>query len=205
MDEELLKKKWVNHKHSAKDRGLKPLTLDEYRQKLIDAGIQPHMVGQRRESYHLSRKTDRGDYTVESCRFLLHLENTAEKVANGGAARAGEKIRGRTKHTHAYLAIMAEKKRTHTNANFPHLAESHKRTGEKLRGRSKENYAGLASTSRKLEKYYSFISPSGERVSGINMEDFAKSLGLQGAGFSRIKHGLRKQYRGWLKDPEWQI
>lgn len=111
MNIDLAKKKWKSHRANAVNlKKVAALSFDEYVQKLVDAGIGPEQVGVRNGEYQLSRYTDTGSYTPDSCRFILKQQNYAEQIKNGGIARGAEKKRGRTAETHSGLSIMADKK-----------------------------------------------------------------------------------------------
>lgn len=110
MIDAITKKKWRNHCNNCFNKGVRHLTLDEYAQKLEEAGITAAKVGLTRGSWQLARYTDQGDYTPTSCRFLTKEENFAEMLKNGGRARAAATKTGRTKLTHPGLAEMAKKK-----------------------------------------------------------------------------------------------
>jgi len=109
MDEKVVLSKWKNHKFNSRKYGAKHLELDQYRQKLIDAGIEPEQVGQKRDNYHLARYTDSGDYTTDTCRFIPHLDNLKEQKINGGVESMRQKKLGRTKYNDPSVASQAKK------------------------------------------------------------------------------------------------
>jgi len=204
MDEVLARKKWTGHYWTSKSRKLRPLTFDEYKAKIIEAGIEAKDIGLKAGMYMLCRNTDSGDYTLDSCRFATPKQNSIDRISNGGHAEMVKKKTGRTKHTHEYLKKISEFMSQRTVANYPHLENGRKITAEKLRGRTKYTDKGRAIASEKNSKFYSFISPDGVKHQGKNVEEFAKSIGLKGSGFSRMKTGRLKQYRGWTRDPDWK-
>ena len=59
------------------------LTFEEYLYKMKEAGIRPVNLGNENYDYHLSRYTDDGPYTKNSCRFILKKNNLKEQVENG--------------------------------------------------------------------------------------------------------------------------
>lgn len=59
------------------------LTFEEYCDKLKEAKIRPYDVGCVFGKYSLSRYTDDGPYTFESCRFILCKDNRIEQDLNG--------------------------------------------------------------------------------------------------------------------------
>lgn len=106
----LVKWKYWTHRSNCSRKKVSPLTFDEYLLKLEDAGIRAEDVGATKGKYQLSRYTDSGDYTPESCRFITKEQNYSEEIKNGGIENGAEKKRGRTKHNHSGIAEMAEKK-----------------------------------------------------------------------------------------------
>lgn len=185
---DLTKKKWLGHVSTARQRGLSFLTLDQYREKLNEAGITPEQVGLASNQFHLARRTDRGDYTVDSCRFITVAENQKERILNGGAARTGEKnraiIKGKTAATHEHIAVAAAKSA---------LAR---------KGRRKEDHPYIAEQAKKLSKPYSFLSPDGVVHQGTNLNEFCKIMNLQQPLMTLVRSGKAKHHKGWTRYKE---
>lgn len=56
------------------------LTFEEYLLKLVEANINPDMLG---NDYHLSRYDDESPYNVHTCRFVRKYINMKEQIQNG--------------------------------------------------------------------------------------------------------------------------
>lgn len=192
MARDLIRQKWNVHCSNSRKKGCSPLTYDEYKQKLLDAGITADQVGKSVEHYHLSRYTDSGDYTVNSCRFITALKNLHEMRSNGGLARMAEKRRGRTKENDPSIANSA-KKRMGRKATAAEIA---KRVAA-LTGRTKESHAGVAIAAEKNSKPFAFKDPNGITHAGVNLEEFCKQHGLLGNAMNKLKNGRLKSYHGW--------
>jgi hypothetical protein len=102
--------KYWTHRSNCGRKGVLPLTLEQYKEKLSEAGISAEQIGNIKGMYQLSRYSDRGNYTPDSCRFVTKEINYAEQILNGGIARGAIKKTGRNKYNHSGIAIMAEKK-----------------------------------------------------------------------------------------------
>jgi hypothetical protein len=189
--------KWNRHCYHARQRGLNPLTFDQYTKKLADAGITIDQVGRKRDSYHLARFTDKGDYTVESCRFIPHLENLAERYKNGGIESQRQKNTGKTKLNNEGVARQAEKMTGRTAAEYPHLALAAKKRRETILGRTKHTHAGYASAAEKNSCDFCFIDPLGAVHSGRNLTEFCAKNKLLANAMSKLRHGRLKTYKGW--------
>jgi len=59
------------------------LTFEEYLNKLNETGIRPSDLGNDNNNYHLSRYTDEGPYTNNSCRFVMKRVNMEEQILHG--------------------------------------------------------------------------------------------------------------------------
>ena len=197
MNEQAIKTKWRAHVGNSGKKHVLPLSLADYRQKILDAGILPEQIGQTRTSYHLARYSDTGDYTPHSCRFIPHLDNLAEQRLNGGLARMAEKKRGRTKLNDPSVASQAKKMLGRTKETHSGVATASEKTAIKLRGRTKENDPGRASAALKTAKPFAFIDPSGVVHRGRNVDLFCKVHGLLGNAMSKLKNGHLKSYHGW--------
>lgn len=180
---DLAKKKWRNHTHGARRRGINWLTLDEYRDKLKEAGITPEQVGRASHQYHLARWTDKGDYTPASCRFVTVPENHQDRIANGGSARTGEKNRahrkGMTAATHEHIAIAAAK------------------SSAARKGRTKESHSYIAAQAERLAKPYSFLSPEGVVYLGKNLCEFCRVMNLSQSLMTAVREGRQRHHKGW--------
>lgn len=171
MAKDLARDKWLRHGRHCKERGVKPIDLEGYKKKILDAGITPEQIGRTLGCYHLARYADVGDYTESSCRFITLSENLKEKCINGGTARGAEKKRGvpnpkmslvmtgRNAKTHEYIARCAEKRATE----------------------------------------FSLMSQNGAILNGRNLRKFCRENNLDMSGIRRVLHGTQKSYKGWSK------
>lgn len=104
------RRKWNDHKQNTKKKGdVSVLTFEDYINLALNAGIGLDQIGQRPEQYCLGRYKDVGIYDTENCRFITQTQNQVERRENGGLESAANKIRGRTKETHAYIAEHSER------------------------------------------------------------------------------------------------
>lgn len=87
----LIRKKYKSHTGCARAKNVKYLTFEQYYDKIKEAKITVHQIGNNIDSYQLSRYTDQGDYTPESCRFVTMRENIEDRHRNGGTKRGSEK------------------------------------------------------------------------------------------------------------------
>jgi hypothetical protein len=199
--------KFSNKRQNAIFLGIEcSLTFSQYLALAVNAGIShPSQIGRHLGEYQLSRYSDSGPYTLESCRFIPMEENKHEMIKNGGSARGAEKrkgrtteqankLKGRSKETHLSVAIQAGKLRGRTCENDAMVAA---RT-EKLRGRTKETCSGHAAQSKKISKYFFLISPTGDIYFDSNIVEFCRRFkGLLPAGFYRVLRGEGPTYKGW--------
>lgn len=198
---DLPRKKWRDHKWRCKQRGLQPLTYEQYLAKLQEAGITVEQVGRTLGGYHLARYTDSGDYTPDSCRFVPAEVNRAEAFMNGRMEIGRQKVLGRTKHTHEGIARGAEKRRGRTAETHPSIATRAARAGDTMRGRTKQTHASHARAAEKNSCDFAFIDPSGKLHTGRGMNDFSKANGLHSGSMSKLKTGKLKSYHGWKLAP----
>lgn len=78
-NDRLTRKKFTNKRATAKIRGIEfSLSYVEYKSLLVEAGINPSMIGQRSDDYCLGRVNDEGGYEYGNCRFITIKENTLE-------------------------------------------------------------------------------------------------------------------------------
>ena len=151
--------KWLALRGNAHARGVEcELTFSQYMRKVMQAGItSPSQIGCRIGQYQMARKTDTGNYSVRSCRFVTHDVNAREVITNGGRDRMRAKLLGRTK-----------------TSGDP----------------------GAISRSKKMERKFRVVDPSGKVYTGKNLKEFCKKRGMYASTFgSMINKG--KTYKGW--------
>jgi len=68
---------------------------------------------------------------------------------------------------------------------------------KRLYGLGDKNINQLKNMAQKIAKPYSFVSPTGETVSGTNILKFAKENGLDPSGLAKVTRGKVKQHKGW--------
>lgn len=179
MDKMIAKKKWRTHSKHAGRRGVRPLTFDEYAEKIVSAGIQPTQIGRTHGAYQLARYSDVGDYTVKSCRFITQLENLAERASNGGTERGASKNRGKTKEDTVWLAERAAR----------------------YAGRTAQTHEYVARLAEQKGRPFKFIHETGAIMEGKNLRRFCRENGMVGLrpSLNRLRNGTRDEYRGWRR------
>jgi DNA invertase Pin-like site-specific DNA recombinase len=76
-----LKKKFSNKKADAKNRNIDfNLSFNDYCNLMIKVNIKSSDVNPR--GFHLSRIGDKGDYSIENCRFVWFKENQKEMISH---------------------------------------------------------------------------------------------------------------------------
>ena len=194
---DLSRHKWNGHVSNSRSRGLGYLTYEQYLAKLSDAGITAEQVGRKADCYHLARRTDKGDYTTESCRFIPHLENLSEKIINGGIESQRQKNKSKTKLNNYGVARQAASIRGRTKETNPELAIRAALAGATMRGRTKHSHSGVARAAEKNAGEFSFVDPYGLVHSGRNINEFCAKHGLLANAMSKLRHGRLKTYKGW--------
>lgn len=86
-DDGKLRKKYNNKKTHSKNTVGFNLTLKEYCQLVIDAGLVSSQIGFSGDKYVLGRYGDTGSYEIGNCKFITQSENnkerkTTEKMSN---------------------------------------------------------------------------------------------------------------------------
>ena len=80
-DDGKLKRRWNNKKTNAKKEGLEcDLTFYDYCCLVRNAGLKSSDLGFTGKCYVLARYNDKGNYTVNNCRFITQYDNSKEKV-----------------------------------------------------------------------------------------------------------------------------
>ena len=80
-DDGKLRIKWKNKIVNAKKEGLNCcLTFQEYCYLVDKANLKSSNLGFNGDKYVLARYNDKGDYTIDNCRFITQKENSLEKV-----------------------------------------------------------------------------------------------------------------------------
>ena len=102
---------WQRLKYHASTRDLEcTLSFEEYLTLAKNAGLyDPKLIGRNKGNYQLGRYGDKGNYTVNNCRFILKEINRKEMTENGGDKAMAESLRGRTKETHSGNKTQSEK------------------------------------------------------------------------------------------------
>lgn len=103
------KRKYTNKKMNAKvNNRIFTLTFDKYLYKCFEAGLTcPTKIGQKIDNYQLSRYKDKGEYTIDNCRFITKLENQRERDEHFNCSENALKCNSiKVKNgTHHYLNI----------------------------------------------------------------------------------------------------
>lgn len=102
---------WQRLKYHASTRDLEcNLSFEEYLTLAKNAGLyDPALIGRSKGDYQLGRYGDKGNYTINNCRFILKEINRKEMTENGGDKAMAESLRGRTKETHKGNKTQSEK------------------------------------------------------------------------------------------------
>lgn len=80
----IARSKWRTKLRTSNFRDLNvTLTYEEYKQLMVDAGIQPSQIGTGDNDYCLARYKDLGHYTLGNCRFITNSENMLEQIESG--------------------------------------------------------------------------------------------------------------------------
>lgn len=88
-DDGKLKQRFINKCVNAKKEGiLCRLTFDEYCSLVYKAGLKSSQLGFTGEKYVLARYNDKGDYTLDNCRFITQRENAMERKVSKKAQNA---------------------------------------------------------------------------------------------------------------------
>jgi hypothetical protein len=75
------RRKWRTKLRTSELRGLSVnITYDQYKDLMVDAGIQPNQIGTGEHDYCLARYKDLGHYTLGNCRFITNHENMLEQI-----------------------------------------------------------------------------------------------------------------------------
>ena len=82
-DDGKLIQRWRNKRVNAEQEGVKCLlSFDEYCQLVDRAGLVSSQLGFTGDKYVLARYGDKGDYTIDNCRFTTQLENAKERTGH---------------------------------------------------------------------------------------------------------------------------
>lgn len=102
---------WQRLKYHTSTRDLEcTLSFEEYLTLAKNADLyDPELIGRNKGDYQLGRYGDKGNYTVNNCRFILKEINRKEMTENGGDKAMAERLRGRTKETHRGNKTQSEK------------------------------------------------------------------------------------------------
>ena len=80
-DDGKLYQRYLNKRTNARAEGLEcELTFQEYCYLVENAGLKSSQLGFTGEGYVLARYNDSGNYKVDNCRFIKHLDNVKERV-----------------------------------------------------------------------------------------------------------------------------
>jgi hypothetical protein len=194
------------------ERGIvSELTFMDYMFLASEAGLlHPSQVGIRSHQYQLGRYGDRGGYSLNNCRFITCRENRKEAHTNGKSDAWNETMRGQTKENSDRLKNLSEKLKGRTKFTHSYLAEKSIRykndprrqkiyddSRKRMTGRTKENDPRVVAHSEKRAYSFTVSDPNGVVYTDKNLNEFCKRHNLHQGAMAAVCRGAIRHYKGW--------